>query len=265
MSKSNAGGGADKKSKGTGPVRKRENIAKMRDLLSKAKATYANNVGEDSCLFTDVGNSKRLEFSNMSLCVYEKHKNLINDIFLNKNINTFVSYNDKSLHSWNPESMELISHINFNDAESSSPIQSITCLCYSEEKHLYFACSKDLKLFVFNEHLNLVYQKRMPVGLVQIINFYDAGNQPQLLVGGKEGCFIIDLDIQFKYDAQMAILLDPKGQSITIKIKQIVADDNALEAREISGEADGDNTAKTGTGKGSKKRGAEAFAGAHGS
>jgi len=49
------------------------------------------------------------------------------------------------------------------------------------------------------------------VGLVQIINFYDSGNQPQLLVGGKEGCFIIDLEITFKYDAQMAILLDPKG------------------------------------------------------
>jgi hypothetical protein len=64
---------------------------------------------------------------------------------------------------------------------------------------------------VFNEHLNLVYWTRMPVGLVQIINFHETNDQPQLIVGGKEGCFIIDLDIQFKYKPKMAILLDPKG------------------------------------------------------
>ena len=72
----------------------------MRDLLSKARDK------EDS-IFTQ-GLSKRLEFSNMSLCVYDRHKILINDIFLNQNINTFISYNDKSLHSWNPENMEVI-------------------------------------------------------------------------------------------------------------------------------------------------------------
>ena len=200
--------------KGSGGVRKRENINKMRDLLSKAKQNT-------SSLFTDVGSTKRLEFSSGSLCVYDKHKILINDIFLNENINTFISYNDKSLHSWNPETMELISHINFNDAESGNAIQSISCLCYSSNYHLYFACSKDFKLIVFNEHLNLVYWQRMPVGLVQIINFHETNGQPQLIVGGKEGCFIIDLDIQFKYKPKMAILLDPKGQSITIKIKKI--------------------------------------------
>jgi hypothetical protein len=41
-----------------------------------------------------------------------------------------------------------------------------------------------------------------------------------LLVGGKEGCFIIDLEIKFKYDPTMAILLDPKGQSIDVSIKE---------------------------------------------
>ena len=101
--------------KGSGGVRKRENINKMRDLLSKAKQNT-------SSLFTEVGSTKRLEFSSGSLCVYDKHKILINDIFLNENINTFISYNDKSLHSWNPETMELISHINFNDAESGNAI-----------------------------------------------------------------------------------------------------------------------------------------------
>ena len=211
-----------KKGSGGTSIRKRENITKMRDLLSKAKQ---NN----SSMFTDVGTSKRLEFSNLSLCVYDKHKILINDIFLNENINTFISYNDKSLHSWNPDTMELISHINFNDAESS-----ISCLCYSKNYHLYFACSKDFKLIVFNEHLNQIYHQRMPVGLVQIINFHETqGEQPQLIVGGKEGCFIIDLEIKFKYKPKMAILLDPKGQSITIKIKKIREEDQVDETEKI--------------------------------
>ena len=49
----------------------------------------------------------------------------------------------------------------------------------------------------------------MPVGLVQIIYFNEL--QDQLFVGGKEGCFIIDLEIHFKYKPRMAIMLDPKG------------------------------------------------------
>jgi len=57
---------------------KRENIPKMRDLLSKANAG-------DCPLFMQ-GMSKRLEFSQMSLCVYEGHKSLISNIFLNSNI-----------------------------------------------------------------------------------------------------------------------------------------------------------------------------------
>jgi hypothetical protein len=110
MNKSNGNKGS-----GGGSLRKRENITKMRDLLSKAKQNK-------SSIFTEVGESKRLEFSSNSICVYDKHKILINHIFLNENINTFISYNDKSLHSWNPETMELISHINFNEAESMNAI-----------------------------------------------------------------------------------------------------------------------------------------------
>lgn len=124
----------------------------MRDLLSKARATYASNQGDDSNLFTDTGRTKKLEFSNTHLCTYDRHKNLVNDIFLNKNINTFVSYNDKGLNSWTHDPLENVCQHNFLDPDSA-----ITCLCYSEINHLYFACSKDFKLYVFNEHLNLVH------------------------------------------------------------------------------------------------------------
>lgn len=59
-------------------IKKKENIPKMRDLISKAK-------DNKSSLFTQ-GLQRRLEFSNLSLCVYDRHKVLINDIFLNPNI-----------------------------------------------------------------------------------------------------------------------------------------------------------------------------------
>ena len=58
----------------------------------------------------------------------------------------------------------------------------------------------------------------MPCRLITNMVFYDKGNQ--LIASGKEGCFIIDMDIKFSYDPVMAILLDPKGQSIRVKIKQ---------------------------------------------
>lgn len=58
-----------------------------------------------------------MEFSNISLCLYGGHKSLINDIFLNPNINTFVSYDDKYLHSWNPANKKLISSVNFTDPD----------------------------------------------------------------------------------------------------------------------------------------------------
>lgn len=58
----------------------------------------------------------------------------------------------------------------------------------------------------------------MPCRLITNLAFYDEGDQ--LIASGKEGCFLIDMDIKFSYDAVMAILLDPKGQSIRVRIKQ---------------------------------------------
>lgn len=60
----------------------------------------------------------------------------------------------------------------------------------------------------------------MPVGLVTQIEFLDATSHSpdQLVVGGKGGCYIIDLAIKFRYDAAMAIMLDPKGTSITLRL-----------------------------------------------
>jgi len=60
----------------------------------------------------------------------------------------------------------------------------------------------------------------MPIkSLVHVIQFYEAGRQ--LLIGGKEGCFIIDIEIKPHYDARRATLLDPKGRHVPVHIKSI--------------------------------------------
>ena len=156
-------------------------------------------------------------------------------------ISTFVSYDDKYLHSWNPETRKAVASINFTEAEAAmqsssggtnapkagsggqktqpQTIQSqISCLCYSKKRNLYFACSKNFRLIVFNEHLNVVTWQLMPCGLITNLVFHDKGDQ--LIASGKEGCFLIDMEITFSYDPVMAILLDPKGQSIEVRIKQ---------------------------------------------
>ena len=76
-------------------------------------------------------------------------------------------------------------------------------------------------LYVFNEHMNMVHQQPLPrgMGLIYLIEFYE--KREQLIVGGKEGCFIIDIFIFEKYDATKAVLLDAKGSSITVKIKKL--------------------------------------------
>ena len=54
-----------------------ENEQLLRELLSKARegrpAIFSQN------------RAKRLEFSNISLCLYGGHKSMINDIFFNDN------------------------------------------------------------------------------------------------------------------------------------------------------------------------------------
>jgi len=78
MSSNGKARGAGSRGKSVGGRRKREDIGKMGDLLRKAREG-------SSSLFTQ-SMSKRIEFSTLSLCVYDRHRILINDIFLNPNI-----------------------------------------------------------------------------------------------------------------------------------------------------------------------------------
>ena len=100
----------------------------------------------------------------------------------------------------------------------SESSRQISCMCYSVKQHLYFACTKNFKLLVFNEYLNCVEELPLNVRLVQQCIFVDETNQ--LITAGVQGCFIVDLDIVYMYPPEQAILLNPKGDSITISLKK---------------------------------------------
>ena len=93
-------------------------------------------------------------------------------------------------------------------------IDQVTCMCYSEQFHLYFVCTRSLVLMVLNEYLNVVVTLPLDIRLVQKCIFID--ETQQLLTAGVAGCFLIQLNINYKYDPRQAILLDPKGHSIEV-------------------------------------------------
>jgi len=92
----------------------------------------------------------------------------------------------------------------------------ISCVCYSKKWHLYFACTKNFRLLVFNEYLNCVEELALNMRLVQQCIFVDETSQ--LITAGVQGCFIVDLSIHYTYPPRQAILLNPKGDSITVKL-----------------------------------------------
>ena len=91
-------------------------------------------------------------------------------------------------------------------------------MCYSEEHHLYFACTKNFQVLVFNEYMNCVEELPLNVRLVQQCIFVD--KTQQLITCGVQGCFIIPFYIHYQYTTAQAILLNPKGDSITVKLKK---------------------------------------------
>jgi|TARA_B110001450_G_C17316899_1_gene357775 hypothetical protein len=60
---------------------------------------------------------KTLEFGHEFTCSYTKHGagGQVKNIFYNKNIRSFVSYNEKQLHVWNAANGQQVMNINFFD------------------------------------------------------------------------------------------------------------------------------------------------------
>lgn len=107
---------------------------------------------------------------------------------------------------WNPLTGQPVFQATFelgNTQDLSKPKsfseagRQISCICYSKKYHLYFACTKNFKLLVFNEYLNCVDEIPLNLRLVQKCIFIDETNQ--LLTSGVQGCFIVPLKITYTY------------------------------------------------------------------
>ena len=88
----------------------------------------------------------------------------------------FTSYNEKGIHVWNPDNGKHIFEATFelgNTKDKSKPKdknegnRQISCVCYSAEDYLYFACTKNFKVLVFNEYLNCV--EELPLNHVRLV------------------------------------------------------------------------------------------------
>lgn len=91
-------------------------------MLNEIKNAEANNFGE-------VKYQKRLEFGHTFTSVYKNQGGLgVKNIFWNPNSKAFVSYNEKSLHVWNPRTEQSLFNINFFEETKS---HMISCIVYS--------------------------------------------------------------------------------------------------------------------------------------
>jgi hypothetical protein len=78
----------------------------------------------------------------------------VKDVFFNPSVQLFVSYSEKGLHAWNPETTEQVYYVNFLEATGS---KQVSCVIYSERYHLYFAMAYDFKMLIFNENFKFLH------------------------------------------------------------------------------------------------------------
>lgn len=82
------------------------------------------------------------------------------------NTRCFTSWNERGMIVWNPETLETVFKKElFQD--------SISCVCYSKKYHLYFVCTRKLKIKVLNEYLNTVVELPIRMELIQKCIFID--------------------------------------------------------------------------------------------
>ena len=151
-------------------------------------------------------NNLRLEFASNTIAEYLGHSKMATGIIYNPNAMCFASFNEKGIHVWNKETCTKIFQASFElgmtqdlskPKSFSEASRLISCVCYSRKWHLYFACTKNFKLLIFNEYLNCVEEIPLDVRLVDQCIFIDETSQ--LITAGVQGCFVIDLAIHYSY------------------------------------------------------------------
>jgi WD40 repeat protein len=74
---------------------------------------------------------------------------------------------------------------------------------------IYFALSTDFKLYVFNEHFNMIGWLPLNIRLVHFAHFCE--EKSMLITAGIDGCFMFKIRFQSKYEPKQGVLLDPEG------------------------------------------------------
>lgn len=157
-----------------------------------------------------------LEFGYEFITNYKRHTTgggQVKKIFYNKNIRSYVSYNEKQLHVWREDNGEQVQSINFFDETQS---HQISCIVYSQEHMLYLAISTDFKLHIFNEHLIRVGWMPLNVRLIYHAFFYE--EKSTLITAGIDGCFMFRFTVNSKYEKERGVMLDPEGQFIQCEL-----------------------------------------------
>jgi len=108
------------------------------------------------------------------------------EILYNTNTRCFTSYNDREVFVWNPLNSETLFKYSFCD---NIELKSISCLCYSQKYHLYFAFTHSCKIVVLNEYLNLITVIKTQMRRVMQCYFVD--KTTQLVTAGVEECHLI--------------------------------------------------------------------------
>eukprot|EP00347_Sterkiella_histriomuscorum_P010595 403375671 len=148
---------------------------------------------------------KKLEFGHTLVAQYKKHiGGAVKSIFWNPNTKqviknldlivlsrAYVSYNEKNLHVWKPETEEQIFF-------------------------LYLAISNDFKLHIFNEHLHHIKALPLKIRLINFAYFYE--KESKLITAGIDGCFMFEFQMICKYEPKQAVLLDPEGNTMEFKL-----------------------------------------------
>ena len=158
---------------------------------------------------------KTLEFGHEFTISYKRHTagGPVKNIFYNKNIRSYVSYNEKQLHVWKANNGQQVMGINFFDATQS---HSISCIVYSKTHQMYLAISNDFKLHIFNEHLIMIGWLPLKIRLVNFAYFYE--EKSTLITGGIDGCHMFKFNVMSKYEPKQAVLLDPEGHTFKAEL-----------------------------------------------
>lgn len=129
---------------------------------------------------------KRMDFGQSIQAVYTKHnKAKITSIFWNQNLNAYATYDEKTMHVWNPQNGENLFKVNFFDAAKT---HSVSCAIYTNKLSLYLAATTDFKLLVFNEHLHFVQALPLKVRLINFMHFLE--DKLKIITAGIDGCFV---------------------------------------------------------------------------